>query len=320
MARALRAKPAWAGPRRNGLSAGMASEGASVDVQIVGAGLTGSLLATLLQREGVTVRVVDPTPERRGALPLALPIHPEAPSRFLAALGGAVGSELLAFAAAHRGLLPGFRPGPLEVQGEGELAAALTLGVEASPCPGGILVSGGGRFDLPSPLPVVPPGAHEVEVLTVGGHPWLHDKLWPVRLHQRRFQGTPLPHPRLTHHLGLWLWDSTAAGARWASPHLEVGEVALAGNDRVRALLDHLAGQVAADWAPAVEEHIFVVEESCDGLPIVGPLPGSARTVVCAGMGVAEATWAPACAAAVVAGLLGRPLNVPPALRATRLA
>jgi glycine/D-amino acid oxidase-like deaminating enzyme len=80
------------------------------------------------------------------------------------------------------------------------------------------------------------------------------------------------------------------------------------------ALRKHLpaAGAVARRWA-------WLDTYTCDGLPIVGPLPGSTRRIACTGFCGNDAGLAPAAAAAVAEGLLGsgRP-DIPRCLTATR--
>ncbi|MCB9746698.1 MAG: FAD-binding oxidoreductase, partial [Alphaproteobacteria bacterium] len=75
-------------------------------------------------------------------------------------------------------------------------------------------------------------------------------------------------------------------GARWASPHMEAGEAdASALNPRVtEKLLAFARGRfpMVGEAAP-LSAWSRVQANSCDGLPLVGPLPGRSRAVACAG-------------------------------------
>lgn len=101
-------------------------------------------------------------------------------------------------------------------------------------------------------------------------------------------------------------------GARWATPHLEVGETAEVPNDKVQGRIEAFvrahfptAGQVLDRWA-------WIEAMSCDGLPIIGPLPGSVRFLACAGFGGNETGLGVRAARAVADGLLtGRAPGVP---------
>lgn len=97
-----------------------------------------------------------------------------------------------------------------------------------------------------------------------------------------------------------------AAGARWATPHMEVGETVPEPDARVTAMLEKLTRQGFPEAGAMVGVHAAIVGESCDGLPIVGPIPGRPRAIVCTGFGVAGLAYALPCARAVVAGILGR--------------
>lgn len=113
------------------------------------------------------------------------------------------------------------------------------------------------------------------------------------------------------------------AGARFATPHLEVGEEnAQSIAPKVQTLLQrsleryypHLAGaEVTHRWA-------WIQDHSCDGLPLVGPLPGDPRLVACTGFN-GNLTGLPVRAArAVVEGLLqGRAAGVPRVLSPGRM-
>jgi glycine/D-amino acid oxidase-like deaminating enzyme len=74
----------------------------------------------------------------------------------------------------------------------------------------------------------------------------------------------------------------------------------------------------APPGAPEVET--FVTAESCDGLPIVGALPGQPRVHVCTGFGALGPTYGPAAAHHLADALLGlRPLPLPSTFAPHRL-
>ncbi|MCB9679955.1 MAG: FAD-binding oxidoreductase [Alphaproteobacteria bacterium] len=95
------------------------------------------------------------------------------------------------------------------------------------------------------------------------------------------------------------------AGCRWATPHLETGETdASVVAPRVRERLEATAARFFPHTGPVAAAWSWITAASCDGLPIVGPLPGDARRLVCAGFAGHEATLGLRAARAVVDGLL----------------
>lgn len=107
-------------------------------------------------------------------------------------------------------------------------------------------------------------------------------------------------------------------GCRWATPHLETGETepvpTAAVQQRIEAMIPRLGAQpgVLRRWA-------WIEAHTCDGLPIVGPLPGTARHLACVGFVGNDWGLAPAAAAAVVEGLVGSgTTRVEPRFAATR--
>ncbi|MDP2316444.1 MAG: FAD-binding oxidoreductase [Pseudomonadota bacterium] len=317
------------------------------DVQVHGAGWAGLAIARGLADAGVNVRLVDPAGALGGAsgraLGVALPTHPEHPHRLEAGIGTAAAAALVAFIRAGFDRLPGlarvgvdWRASPQE---EGELdlalAAAARVGLGATRTAGGYHLHDGGAVDLvalhaalrgPSPLPVHATAASaEVDVYTTGAvplDPFLADKITPVRWTSVRFAGPPLAVPVVSQHgTVLWCGGLEAAGARWATPHMEVGETDPVPDPRVTAMLERLTRQAFPDAGALLSSQAGIVGESCDGLPIVGPIPGRPRAVVCTGFGVAGLAYALPCARAVVDGILGRPTEgVPTPLRVTRFS
>ena len=99
---------------------------------------------------------------------------------------------------------------------------------------------------------------------------------------------------------------------------MEVGErdevVVNAIQERIRGFLQrHLGvqGDVEARWS-------WVTGHSCDGLPIVGPLPGEPRVISCVGFGDNEPGLAVRAARGVADGLLGAGPRLPDFLAASR--
>lgn len=311
-----------------------------VDVQIHGAGVVGLLLARELRAEGVTVRVVDPRGPFAGAsgacLGAVLPAHPEPLDRFVAALGPARGAALLDWARAGFERLPGFDPTGVDWRADDDadadraMTAAASLGLAAARVDGGVRLLDGGRVDraaLRAALAEVPvtdrPGAAEVEVLATGPaavDPWLADKLFPVRWQAIRVAGPALERPVVSRRATVFAAGALElAGARWAVPHLGAGETAPVTDPRVGAKLRALAAQDFGVVDPPRAEWAGIVAESCDGLPIFGPLPGRPRVLGAAGLGAAGLTWVGAGVGALLAGLLGRPgARVPAPVSAAR--
>ena len=78
------------------------------------------------------------------------------------------------------------------------------------------------------------------------------------------------------------------------------------------------AQDYGADPAAAGAGAAFITWESCDGLPVVGPLPGRPDVIVCVGFGAAVHTYGQAAADAIIDGLLGRAGLPAPAAFSTR--
>lgn len=314
-----------------------------IDVQVHGAGWIGLAIAQGLRAAGVNVQIVDPRGAFGGAsgrsVGVALPMHPEHPHRFEAALGNAVAGEISAFLRRSVALLPGLDRTGIRVRGTGpeteemadSRAAAERLGWAVSDAPGGYQIREGGLVDLsalaqvlaPGSIPVVAaPGAAEIQILATGwavDDPWLADKLMPIRLQAVRFSGPALACPVVSQHMSVrWSGGLIASGARWATSHMEVGETECVPSTTVTAMLARLTGKPVSD---IVDSWAGIVGESCDGLPIIGPIPGRPRTVVCVGFGAAGLSYGMAAAAAVVDGVLGRTsVPVPVPLSSARFA
>ena len=254
------------------------------------------------------MRVVDP----RGALAgasgatarLVSPTHPEHAHRLEAGLGTRRAAELTAFIAEGLAMLPLVRTGVDIVLSEREpeegglaLAAAARIGLAAHTTATGYHLEQGGWLDpaaLNLAIPVFStPATAEVEVWACPGDPWLADKITPARLHTVSFEADSPRIPILTRNATVW-WTPGAAGieasgARWASPHFEVGEVDPAVNPAIVAMLERLTHDRIT--TKTLSSRAGILAESCDGLPIVGPVPGRPRTIVCTGFGPAGFTY-----------------------------
>ncbi len=142
--------------------------------------------------------------------------------------------------------------------------------------------------------------------------------VWPVRLQSvASVPLTSLPDPpaRAQHGHLTWargpLGERVLSGCRWATPHLEVGEtdedtLSPAVDDRLTAMLARLwpGLEPASRWAG-------IAAFTCDGLPLLGPLPGRPRQVACAGYGGADWSFALRAGQAVAQGLLTGVTGVP---------
>lgn len=183
----------------------------------------------------------------------------------------------------------------------------------------GAVVSVIGR-ELPCEVVVVAAGARSD---TVDG--WFEHKVTPVReqgLITAPAARLPVPGGRAGYGYTAWrqLGDGrvVGAGCRWATPHLEVGEREEKVVDVIQARIEaflrrHLGVEAAVEgrWS-------WIAGHGCDGLPIVGPLPGNPRVVACVGFGGNEAGLAVRAARGVVDGLLGAGPPLPPFLAASR--
>jgi glycine/D-amino acid oxidase-like deaminating enzyme len=159
-------------------------------------------------------------------------------------------------------------------------------------------------------------------VVIAAGHeaiePWLADKLFPVRTQMVAIDRAG---PAFSAQFGyLHGRPGAIGGARWATPHLEEGETDdTVVEPRVHAALERFV----REWFPdAAITHAWsaIATHSCDGLPIVGPIPGRGRVVACAGWGGLDCSLALRAARAVADGILtGKDAGVPRSLSPTRL-
>ncbi len=232
----------------------------------------------------------------------------------------------------------GFHGGVL-VHGDGQvdLAALLAALTEGAPSLTGRATLGGATADglrlrvddreVLAEIVVVAAGPGSASV-----HPWFGPMLYPVRLQGARTAPLALPPARpalIRHRFEAWAPRPDGGlgfvGCRWAEqPEMEAGvtdDEAISAKvlDRQRAFLEaHVADPAAAQ---IVEAWSGIGTASCDGLPIVGPLPGNPRVVALSGWGGWGLSWIGAAVSDVCDGILGRPAAaVPPTVAARRLA
>ena len=143
--------------------------------------------------------------------------------------------------------------------------------------------------------------------------PWAKEKFYPVRHQSLATEATrPLVPCPLHLQYGYTSIRQTVAGqmvvagCRWASPHLEVGEtddgvINPAIHAKLSAFLrQHIPGtdalKITHCWSS-------IMTFSCDGLPVIGPLPGRPRIISCGGFGAFGPSLSARAAKAVVDGI-----------------
>ena len=310
------------------------------DVQVLGAGWAGLSVAARLRARGVAVRVVDP----RGALGgasgaatgIALPCLREHPHRTAASLGDAATAELFAFARDGLATLPGFRRtgvrwravGPEAEQVPDAVAAAGRLALAVERTEEGYLLQDGGMVDLAALRSAIETEVHtdeeaaEITIHATGWEVdgWFADKILPVRWQGQHHDGPALEMPVVSQHATVtWCGGLDAVGARWATPHMEVGETEPTPSEKVTAMLDRLTREAFPDAGPRTRTWAGIVADPCDGLPMIGPLPGRPREIALLGFGASGLPWTWRAAELVAEALLGRPApEVPRPLRVSR--
>ncbi len=326
----------------------------SIDVSIEGTGPGAWALAGRLARAGVRVGVA--SRGGHGANARVMAGYADGPHRLIAGLGEAVTKELMAFSLRGRELLwaigEGRQAGGLHAtMGERESAEAeqavqahQLCGDPAELRPGnvpfgpGAFVLGDGVVEVARLLATLRTRALEAgaaeteetgEVRVLAGD-WSHRQhegvlegaLFPVReLSLGMAGGEPFQHAlraQWGYLAAHWHEHLVVTGARWATPHLEVGESTLEVEPRVRAKLLGWARQ-AFGVDEVLEERVSIETHTCDGLPLVGPMPGDPTTLVCTGFGRDEVPLALASAEALANGLLGEEVVLPSLLRPHRL-
>ena len=169
------------------------------------------------------------------------------------------------------------------------------------------------------------PIAADLIILACGHHlpqiePWFQDKTYPVRtqLLATRPTAEPLLFPirsQLGHaHIIPGPENQLiASGCRWATPHLEAGETDdTVVSEAVHSKLSQLLKRHRPDAPPIDHQWSAIMTHTCDGLPLLGPIPGQSRVVCCGGFAGHQATLGLGAARAVADGLLDEDhLSVP---------
>ena len=157
---------------------------------------------------------------------------------------------------------------------------------------------------------------------SAAAHPWLRDAIIPVRIHRSSFPGETGPGAQTAIPLaGLcrdrfesWVQRNEGlqfAGCRWAEgpdlgatrkPSAEVLSAVIEAQDSFIKL--HLTGN--PDWAAGLRD-AAVTDFSCDGLPLVGPLPGSPRVLAMCGWNGWGFSAIGSAVAELTAAILGKP-------------
>ncbi|MEL6342005.1 MAG: FAD-dependent oxidoreductase [Myxococcota bacterium] len=152
--------------------------------------------------------------------------------------------------------------------------------------------------------------------------PWLGDKLYPVRTQMMRLTAPPDRFATAcTAQYGFTFWrqfDASSVvfgGCRWVTPEMEAGETDdTVVSPRIAEMQRKVLQQRFPDLAahPPIDAWTGIMTFSCDGLPIVGPIPGRPRYVVCAGFNGRQTGLAVRAARAITDGILrGRADGVP---------
>lgn len=296
------------------------------DIVVQGLGLAGRTVFQRLADAGVDVVGYDPhtgwvrpgnaplwTPATLG---LRLPCHLELPSRFLRSMGSA-GIDLVAATAAHPGNGSPTGVDWVHPDAEPELVACRELGLHVERIPGGFrLLDGAMEVDLSVRTRPSEPADGELTVWAgFAGEPWLQDKGMPVRWQSIGVRRGPPTISRLGTVLAA---DGRLWGARWATPHLQIGETEPVPDPVVTATLVRLAEQDRIGLPEALRQPMAgIVFESCDGLPIVGPIPGRPREAVITGFGIAGRIWLALAVDHLVASMLAGPVPALPACLGT---
>ena len=152
--------------------------------------------------------------------------------------------------------------------------------------------------------------------------PYFEDKLTPVR--ETALATEPVPSRfslacRAQYAYTSWRQAPTGeiliGGCRWATPHMEVGETDdTVVSEAVQAKIHGFLCEHFQDLAPLQIRNrwSWIHANSCDGLPLIGPIPGSPRTLVCAGFNGNQTGLAVGAAKAISEGLTtGRADRVP---------
>ncbi len=158
----------------------------------------------------------------------------------------------------------------------------------------------------------------DVVILATGAslaqiEPWFTDKSYPVRtqlLASAPLQN-PLPFPIRTQlgHAQLVPGPEerlVSSGCRWATAHLEAGEADdTVVSEAVHNKLSELTLRHRPDAGAPTHQWSGIMGFTCDGLPLLGPIPGRSRVIACTGFAGHQAAMAMGAARAIADGLLG---------------
>jgi glycine/D-amino acid oxidase-like deaminating enzyme len=231
---------------------------------------------------------------------------------------------------------PGIGPGWIQPQG-GTLNLESTLralahGVSVSTQRRVIAIDDDG-FDLRARMETGESIKADVVIMTGGAQvtPWATDKFHPVRHQAIATAAVQTCIPRPMHiQYGYTSARQTKAGrvllsgCRWATPHMEAGET---DDSTVQPNVDaRLRSFLHEHWphlrdTPITHQWSSIMTFSCDGLPIIGPLPGRPRIISCGGFGAFSPSLALRAADAVVDGVLtGESPGVPACFETRRFS
>jgi len=144
--------------------------------------------------------------------------------------------------------------------------------------------------------------------------PFFTDKLYPVRTQMVSLDAGPDRFVQAcTAQYGHTFWRQGPAGSliiggcRWATAHLEVGETddTTTSDDVEARIMGFVKGHIP-DLANAAIRSRWsaIMNFTCDGLPIVGPIPGRPRYLVCGGFNGQQQGLGMAAGVAVAQGVL----------------
>jgi glycine/D-amino acid oxidase-like deaminating enzyme len=184
--------------------------------------------------------------------------------------------------------------------------------------------------------PDLPPVLAEIVIVAAGigsrgVHPFFEEALYPVRLQVRRSapldsaSGALSPVEACVARHRYEAWCATAegglefSGCRWAEqPEMGAGvedDVTLsdAVTQRQDAFVERHLGDHPGASGPVRRRWAGIVNYSCDGLPIVGPIPGSPRVLALTGWCGWGLSWIGEAVEAVSRAVLGEDLGIEPA-------
>ena len=139
--------------------------------------------------------------------------------------------------------------------------------------------------------------------------PWFHQKVFPARGQHLWEEKSSMGQISGRSQHGYVAWGPSGAGhvvsgCRWGSPHMELGEFSHELNPRISKHLGQFGRRFSKDAGENSKEWTSIMGFSCDGLPILGPLPGQPRKVACVGYNGQDLSFAMGCAEQVAKGLL----------------